>query len=89
MSMANMGTTGIKRKTMHLKHKAVQLVLTKSGQATVEYLIVGVALLAIVLALGVLANRLEDGLFVEHAAQSASHSLGANTMGIIGDVLLY
>ena len=69
--------------------KVLRLVSAKAGQATVEYLIVGLVLLAIVLALGVLANRLGDGLFVEHAAESASHSLGPNTMGAIGDVLLY
>ncbi|MDR3037193.1 MAG: hypothetical protein LBU31_02120 [Coriobacteriales bacterium] len=59
------------------------------GQGTVEYLIVGLAILVVIIALGVLANRLQEGLFVEHAIESASHAAGPNTMGVIGDVLLY
>lgn len=59
------------------------------GQATVEYLIVGVALLMIIVALGVFSNRLEEGLFVQHAADSASHALTTNTAGSAGDILLY
>ena len=60
-----------------------------NGQTTVEYLIVGLALLAMVVALGALSGRLQDGLFVQHAIDSASHAAGHNTMGVIGDVLLY
>ncbi len=59
------------------------------GQATIEYLIVGVALLAIILALAVLSNSLQEGLFVQHAADSASHAVTVNTAGSAGDVLLY
>ena len=59
------------------------------GQGTVEYLIVGLAILVVVVALGALASRLQGGLFVEHAVESASHAAGPNTMGVIGDVLLY
>lgn len=70
-------------------HGILRLASARAGQATVEYLIVGLVLLAMVLALGVLANRIGEGLFVEHATESASHSLGPNTMGAIGDVLLY
>jgi len=63
--------------------------LNDKGQATVEYLIVGVLLMAILVGLGAIANRLQEGLFIEHAIQSASHAAGSNTMGTIGDVLLY
>ena len=59
------------------------------GQATTEYLIVAGALLVVIVALAALAGRLQDGLFVEHAINSASHAFGHNTMGSIGDVLLY
>ena len=59
------------------------------GQATVEYLIVGVALIIIITALGVLSGRLQAGLFVEHAADSASHALTVNAAGSAGDVLLF
>ncbi|MDR2671939.1 MAG: hypothetical protein LBC35_01305 [Coriobacteriales bacterium] len=60
-----------------------------AGQATVEYLIVGLALIALIAAIGLLAGRLGEGLFVEHAADSASHAITTNTAGSIGDVLLY
>ena len=59
------------------------------GQATVEYLIVGAAILIIIAALALLTGRLQEGLFVQHAADSASHAITTNTAGSIGDVLLY
>ena len=59
------------------------------GQATVEYLIVGLALIIIITALGALSGRLQEGLFVQHAADSASHAITTNTAGSAGDVLLY
>lgn len=62
---------------------------SSQGQATVEYLIVGLAILMIITALGVFSGRLGEGLFVEHAADSASHALTTNTAGSAGDVLLY
>ena len=63
--------------------------LDKKGQATVEYLIVGVALLAMILGIGALGKRVQEGLFVEYAIESASHAVSKKTMGTIGDVLLY
>ena len=63
--------------------------LDERGQATTEYLIVAGALLVVIVALATLAGRLQDGLFVEHAINSASHAFGHNTMGSLGDVLLY
>ena len=62
---------------------------SKRGQASVEYLIVGVALMVIIAALAVLSGRLQEGLFVQHAADSASHAITTNTAGSAGDVLLY
>jgi Flp pilus assembly pilin Flp len=59
------------------------------GQATVEYLIVALAIIVIIAALSLLANAIGSGMFVEHAADSASHSMTTNTAGSIGDVLLY
>jgi F0F1-type ATP synthase membrane subunit c/vacuolar-type H+-ATPase subunit K len=55
----------------------------------VEYLIVGLAIIAIVAALSAIGSAIGDGLFVEHAADSASHSVTTNTAGSIGDVLLF
>ena len=59
------------------------------GQATVEYLIVGLALIAIIAALSVFGGRVQEGLFVQHAADSASHAITTNTAGSAGDVLVY
>lgn len=61
----------------------------ESGQATVEYLIVGLVLTAVISALGLLSGVVREGAFTEHAADSASHSLTTNTAGAAGDVLLY
>lgn len=78
-----------------LKEKAIRVsrrlkaVGSQRGQATVEYLIVGLAIIMIVTALGALSGRLGEGLFVQHAAESASHAFTANTAGSAGDVLLY
>ncbi|MDR1082823.1 MAG: hypothetical protein LBL27_03020 [Coriobacteriales bacterium] len=63
--------------------------LDTSGQATVEYLIVGLIIIVVAASLGLLAQALEDGLFVTHAVQSASHAVTGNTAGTVGDVLLY
>jgi hypothetical protein len=59
------------------------------GQATVEYLIIGLALMVVIATLGLLAGRLGDGLFVSRAADGASHAVGGNIWGTVGDVLLY
>jgi len=59
------------------------------GQATVEYLIVGLALIVIIVALSVFSGRVQEGLFVQHAADSASHAITTNTAGSAGDILLY
>ena len=59
------------------------------GQATIEYLVVALALLVVIIALSALSGRIQEGLFIEHAIDSASHAFGKNTMGAIGDVLLF
>ena len=66
-----------------------RLFYNNSAQTTVEYLIVALATLAIVTGMSVLGGRVQEGLFTEHAADSASHAITANTAGTIGDVLLY
>jgi hypothetical protein len=72
-------------------HKVTRRLLGigKKGQATVEYLIVGIILFVVVVGLGVLGDRLTEGLFVQHAIESASHAASKNIQGAIGDVLLY
>ena len=59
-----------------------QLVADESGQSTVEYAIVFTALLAVVAGAGALMGVLGDGLFVQHAVTSASHSVASSVMGI-------
>jgi hypothetical protein len=61
----------------------------RSGQATVEYLIVGVMLMVAIVAAALLWRSLQSGVFVQHAALSASHACGAADLGAVGDVALY
>lgn len=63
--------------------------MAERGQATVEYLIIGLVLMVVVSVLGLLSGRVGDGLFLSHAADSASHALTTNTAGVVGDVLLF
>lgn len=58
------------------------------GQSTVEAAVVMAAGLAIVVAIGALANAVEDGMFVEHAVLAASHSLDG-MLGGAADVFSY
>lgn len=59
------------------------------GQGTVEYALALFAVLAIIVACGVLWRAFDEGLFVDHATASASHHLSAVSPGAIADVLLY
>ena len=77
------------RLLFRLKLNLLVLKSDSRGQATVEYLIVALAFLVIFIVLAALAGRLQGGMFVDHAINSASHAFGHNTMGSIGDVLLY
>ncbi|MGN0035442.1 MAG: hypothetical protein ACI364_06915 [Coriobacteriales bacterium] len=60
-----------------------------AGQATVEYLLVGLVLMASIVAGGLLWHVARDGAFVSHATTSASHATGATDLGAVGDVCLY
>lgn len=72
------------------KHQSCSALINDcSGQSTVEYLIVGVAILMIIAALGVFVNQMSQGILVTHAADSASHAMTINSGGSLGDVLLY
>ena len=66
-----------------------KLIKNNLAQGTVEYAIVLVAFLAIVIAFGFLWNALSDGLFVEHAVQSASHHVQSGLAGVLADVFVY
>ncbi|MDR2492879.1 MAG: hypothetical protein LBD25_05440 [Coriobacteriales bacterium] len=65
------------------------LVRPCAGQAMVEYLVVGLAVVAVVAALSAFGSRVQEGLFVSHAADSASHAASVNLAGTLGDVLLF
>ena len=52
---------------------------SEGGQATVEFLIVAVAFLAITLGLAAIAAYLSDGALVREAVDNA-----ANTIGLVG-----
>ena len=56
------------------------------GQSTVEFAIVTAALLIVVVAISLLWNLGEQGIFIEHAISSASHHLQEAAAGIVGDV---
>lgn len=64
-------------------------VLGDKGQATLEYVVVGSALLIVVLVLGQLLGVVRDGTFVLHISQSASHVLDADALEVINDVLYF
>lgn len=72
----------------HFRRALLGRAADERGQATVEFAVVLAAGLAIVVALGALANAAEGGMFVEHAVSAASHSLGG-ILGGAADVFSY
>lgn len=58
----------------------------EDGQSTVEFAIVTAAFLVIVVALSLLWNMGDTGIFIDHAISSASHHLQDAAAGIVGDV---
>lgn len=55
----------------------------------VEYAVVLAGVLCMVVALGVLAKAMGEGLFVEHALMSASHHLQLAALGSVADVFAF
>ena len=66
-----------------------RLLADRGGQATLEYLLVGIVLLAIVLAFGALCGRLADGTFSRHITDSASHSVSSDAVDSAGDIVFF
>lgn len=60
----------------------------ESGQGTVEYALVLTACFSIFVALGLLMGSIEDGVFVDHAVQAASHNVEV-LLGGAADVFSY
>ncbi|MBS5450730.1 MAG: hypothetical protein KHY83_05165 [Coriobacteriia bacterium] len=59
------------------------------GQATLEYLLVTLGIIAIVVALGALVRFGADGRLVGLACQAASHALGSQAGNALLDALLF
>ena len=59
------------------------------GQSTVEYLLVLVAFLAMIAALGALWRAGSGGGLVQLATETASHGQGQGTVALLKDVLGY
>lgn len=64
-----------------------QQLVGEAGQSTVEFALITAGLLAVVLAFGLLGQKLEAGMFVQHALASASHHLCS--LGSIADIFAY
>ena len=62
---------------------------SERGQGTVEYAVVLVGVLCAIMALGMLAKAMGEGLFVEHALMSASHHLQLAALGSVVDVFAF
>lgn len=59
------------------------------GQGTVEYALVTAVFLAIIIALGALAQALGGNVFAQHIASSASHVVEGGLLQAVGDILYY
>lgn len=61
----------------------------EEGQATLEYLLVVVGIVAVIVALGALVRLGADGRLADRATRAASHSLGGQVGGALLDTLMY
>ena len=73
--------------SMAYKHAAT-FARKQSGQASLEYALVMGAFASLLMGLGLLHQVLSNGLFVEHALQSASHVITNVSQGVLRDVFL-
>ena len=77
-----------RRADVHFRRVLMGLASDERGQSTVEYAVVMAASLAVVVALGMLWNAVDGGMFVQHAVASASHNV-QGMAGSIADVFCY
>ena len=63
--------------------------MSECGQSTVEYLLVLMAFLAIVLAMGSIWHAAQDGRLAEIARDASSHSFREGVVGMAQDLLAY
>lgn len=78
----------VRAQRFNLGKRIVQTLLGTNGQSSAEYAVVASISVGIVVALGLLSNSLEAGLFVQHAIESASHNV-SDAFGGIVDVFCY
>lgn len=62
--------------------------MQSSGQSTVEYALVVSGFLVVFLAMGLMHQAINSGMFVEHALNSASHVITNVSDGVLRDVFL-
>lgn len=79
---------GRMRPIKDLIEECCQSLRSQSGQSTVEFAIVFVALLCVLAGIGLLMNAVESGMFVDHAIASASHNASIAPGGMV-DVFSY
>lgn len=81
---------GVRAKCDLVRHALWSLVREEAGQSTLEYLLVALALSAIVIGLGALVTSASDGTMGELATRAASHSVQTETPGgALLDVLMF
>lgn len=59
------------------------------GQATVEYLIVGVVIMVIAMGLAAIYHLAFDGTLAAHISQSSSHVISSGLLEAVGDVSFF
>jgi uncharacterized membrane protein len=60
----------------------IRKVKNNAGQATTEFAIVMFVLLIILVALSVLSDKVQIGVFIEHAISAASHNVVDSVSGV-------
>ena len=69
--------------------RAIDRLLERTGQSTVEFAVVTAGFLAATVALGTMWHAFSDGLIVEHALAVASHHIQGAAPATIADIFLY
>ena len=64
-------------------------VRSEEGQASVEYLIVGLVILVVAVGLVAVFHLVCDGVLAAHVSSSTSHVATNGVLGVIGDVAFF
>lgn len=72
------------------RRRCFQMYSTREqGQGTMEYMVVVVAFLAMICALGALFRAFAEGTVVQDSVSAASHTTAQGVLGDLQDILLY